>query len=236
MFALTVALILTMTACFDSAGVTNTADEVLAGTEISEPQETAASLYGCADTSTESNESHQRVFNNLLRTGEFLTAEQMETLKAQASSWQHAFAGMGSFAHIVALEHSDDSNQEVFISFGGWIDGSPVFEQYEKIQIQVSCGTQVRIIGAAAGAGSGELDLAFRFITDDSEWVEVFFVTADGLYENGAAPLQWPNITCALEDEALQWFSDGEQFMFDNLARTNPPELCGTQNRLSHSA
>ena len=166
-------------------------------------------------TYSESSGSQQRNFHELLRTGEFKTAAQMETLKTQALSWQAEFAGMGSFAHIVAIESIDGSGQQVYISFGGFIDDEPVlFEKYEKMQMQVYDGTQARI-GAFLGGNSGELILAYRFITDDYEWIEILFFDANLIYGEEDVR-EWRNITYWYSDEALQllnqWVIEEGQF------------------------
>jgi len=129
-------------------------------------------------------------YNNLLRTSEFLTTERMEELMDLALSWQSSVAGMGAFAKVVAIEPSDGSNQQVFISIGWDQDGAV----YERMQIQAPDGVQARILFAGAGAGSGELNIGYRFTTTDSEWVELFSAFTFDL-EDGSEPWHWRNVT-----------------------------------------
>ena len=130
----------------------------------------------------------------LLRTGEFVTAEQMEILKNQALSWQSSLAGMGGFAHIVVIEPADNSEQQVFIS----IESEQYYAMYEKMLIQAPEGVQARILSTGAGAGSGELIIRYRFTAEDFEWIEFFFTFPFDFDEN-AAPWQWQNITTELQ-------------------------------------
>lgn len=131
-------------------------------------------------------ERQEKTFSNLLRTNEFATSEQMEEIKAQALSWQSAQAGIGGFADIVAIEPSDGSNQQVFIS----VDYKTT---YEKIQIQPPEGAEARIISAFSGAGSGEIEIGYKFTADNSEWVELFYAYTGNLINDNEA--QWENIT-----------------------------------------
>jgi hypothetical protein len=102
------------------------------------------------DISFGNNGSQRELFSGLLRTGEFFTAEQIEELKTQALSRQSVQTGIGGFADIVAIEPSDGSDQQVFISVDNKIT-------YEKTQIQPPDGAQARIIIASSGGGSGEI-------------------------------------------------------------------------------
>ena len=126
----------------------------------------------------------------LLRTGEFITAEQMEILKNQALSWQSVITGMGGFAHVVAIEPTDDSEQQVFIS----VVSDQYDAMYEKMLIQAPEGVQAEILSTGSGAGSGELIIRYRFFAENFEWIEFFFTFPFDVDEN-AAPWQWQNIT-----------------------------------------
>ena len=156
-----------------------------------------------------------RPFSELLRTGEFITAEQMETLKAQALSWQSTHAGVGAFARVVAIDPPDGSAQQVYVTFGDHFEGRFVSGVYERIQILASEGIQVRSLGASSGAGSGEFYLAYRFTTDDYEWVEVFLGYADWLFywsDVDAREAEWPNLTGIFSEELLQRINDDGWF------------------------
>ena len=122
----------------------------------------------------------------LLRTGEFITAEQMETLKTEALSWQSATVGVGGFVEIVAIELYGDSEQQVYIAIEWGNDGN-----YEKMRLQIPDGAQARIIHAASGAGSGEVMIAYKIATKNSEWIELFYDFAGDMPEKR----QWENIT-----------------------------------------
>ncbi len=139
---------------------------------------------GNDSTPSGNDEVQPKFLRKLTRTGEFYTAEQMELLKSEALSWQYAKAGIGGFADIVAIEPADGENQQVFIS----IDYKST---YEKIQIETSIGEKARIISASSGAGSCEIELGYKFVTENSEWVELFYFYADISNENE----QWKNIT-----------------------------------------
>ena len=132
----------------------------------------------------------------LRRTGEYVTVEQMEKLKTDALSWQSAVAGMGAFAEIVAIEPADGSGQQVYFAFRRFdqaIGGHVVYDEgYERLQIMAPTGVQARIIYVTEGAGSGELNIGYRFMSGDSEWIENFFaVTLEDFAENG----RWENTT-----------------------------------------
>ena len=148
-------------------------------------------VFLCSCTNNKNDDSKSTTFNELLRTGEFVTVEQMEMLKAQALSWQASNAGMGGFANIVAIEPSDGSNQQVFISVLWNNDG--IIEKYEKLQIQTPAGVRARIISVTTGGGSAELQIGYSFISEDSEWIELFcFANAGDFADNTA---QWENVT-----------------------------------------
>ena len=108
---------------------------------------------------------------DILRTGEYFQEKQMESLKSAALSWQELTnKGVGGFANIVVIEPADDSVQQVFVSlqYGG--DN----RRYEKLHFETPAGAQARIICAMPGGGSGDLMLGYRFISEDSEWYEIF--------------------------------------------------------------
>ena len=100
-------------------------------------------------------------YSELLRTYEFFTLEQMETLKSSASSWQSAKGGVCDFADIVVIEPSDGSIQQVYVC------GESDDALYEKMQIQTLNGAQARIIYTGGSASSCQLILAYEFITED---------------------------------------------------------------------
>lgn len=175
---------------------------------LAESRESEPLEQDCIVSFDESNNRQQRVFNELVRTGEFVTSAQMKSLKEQALSWQSAYAGMGSFVHIVVLEPLDSSGQQVYISFASLVDDHLVYDKYEKILIQSTDGTEVRILGTSFGAGSGEINLVFKFITDDYEWIEVFSVVDDKMFVDGSIP-KWSNITDNID---LQFYYNLRQF------------------------
>lgn len=135
-------------------------------------------IIGILTSCSDKNEDIK--LNELLRTGEYFTVKQMETLKEQALSWQSARTGIGGFADIVVIEPSDNSAQQVFISVL-WDNN---FDKYEKMQIQSPAGAEARIYHASSGAGSGELMAAYKFVTEDSEWIELFYIWAGDLRDN----------------------------------------------------
>ena len=142
----------------------------------------------------------------LLRTGEYLTEEQMEIHKAGAKSWQSAIAGIGDFADFVVLEPADGSMQQVYMAFR-------IFDQdrgehiihdngYEKMQIVTPHGAQARIFYVSVGAGSGEIYLGYKLETEDAKWVENFYAyTFDFEYDG-----QWENTTEYLHQLFLKKF------------------------------
>ena len=140
-------------------------------------------LSGCGCASGDA-EGPQRTASRLTRTGEFLTAAQMEPLKAQALSWQSAFAGMGPVCAYNRIRAFGWLRTASYISFGAFIDGSPVFDNYERILIEADVA-RAQILGTALGAGSGEISLAYKLVRDDCVWVEVFGVLYDGMFTDG---------------------------------------------------
>jgi len=148
------------------------------------------------------------------RAGEIITMQQLEELKEQAASWQAAVAGVSGVARIVAIEPLDGSGQKVYISFDffafrrGYLD----YATYERIEVPVPEGAQARILSASSGAGSGEVVLGYKFVTDDSEWIEEFIVLADWLY-NGYTP-KWVRVSI-IEGEIPQWMMDGVLYWFE---------------------
>jgi hypothetical protein len=119
----------------------------------------------------------------LLLTDESVTAEQMETLKAEALSWQSAWFGTTNKAELIAIEPADGSDQQVYISFQliEEVDGlkKPSMTPYERWEIQAPDGTRARIFQATGGAGSGEFIVLFKFETEDSAWIEAFEASRD---------------------------------------------------------
>ena len=157
-------------------------------------------------------------YSELLRTGEFFTAEQIEELKTNSLKWQSVQAGIGGFANITAIDPSNGSNQQVFISLievSESADGIIVkFETYEKIQIQPPEGTQARILYATSGAGSGELVLGYKFTTKksgkNSEWIEIFYAYSENLRESKEN--KWENISFSLTEDYIEIINEYQQF------------------------
>ena len=130
----------------------------------------------------------------LLQTGELITIEQMDILKAEASGWQSKIIGIGDFAEIVAIEPQDGSDQQIYIAFRRFDPdkGEFVYENgYEKIRVQMPEGIQARILSAESGAGSGELLLGVRFVSEAYERIELFYTTVLDLNEKGC----WDNVS-----------------------------------------
>lgn len=138
-------------------------------------------------TVAENDDSQLESFSTLLQTGEIYTAEEMEELKSQAVSWQSSTAGIGGFADIVAIEPEDGSDQQVFISVDYKVT-------YERIEIQTPEGVQARIISTSSGAGSCEIEIGYKLVSDDFEWVEFFYTYANTMEDYA---MQWGNITKA---------------------------------------
>lgn len=141
---------------------------------------------------------------DLLLTGELVTAEQMETLKAEALSWQSRRFGTTNKADIVAIEPADGSHQQIYISFEllDEVDGAiiPSMAPYERLKIQTPDGTQARIFQATGGAGSGEFSVSFKFETEDSVWIEAFWTSWDD-----GIPRIWKNVT---QQDDSDWLLD----------------------------
>lgn len=137
-------------------------------------------LTGCTNDPDDPTEENAE--SELLLTGEFFTAEEMDEIKKQALSWQSAQTGIGGFADIIAVEPSDESEQQVFISVDNKI-------KYEKLQIQAPDGAQARIISASSGAGSGEIMIGYKFTGEDSEWIEIFYYDTNISIEDRSAKL-----------------------------------------------
>ena len=130
----------------------------------------------------------------LLRTGEYLTVEQMDLLKTKALSWQSAIAIVGDFAEIVAIEPADGSEQQIYVAFRRFERdlGELVVDDkgYERMQTQKPDGVETRIFSARSGAGSGEFYVGLRFISEEVERLELFYAT-HSFFEND----QWENVT-----------------------------------------
>ena len=125
----------------------------------------------------------------LERTGDYVSVEHMEKLKTDASSWQSAIAGIGNFAEIVAIEPADGSRQQVYLAFRRFDQGKEEYvvydEGYERLQVITPDGVQARIMYVTEGGGSGEINIGYRFVSGDSEWVENFFeFRGNGRWEN----------------------------------------------------
>ena len=142
----------------------------------------------------------------LKRTGEYITVEQMDTLKSDALSWQSTIAIVGDFAEIVAIEPADGSDQIVYVRFRRFDRdlGKLVIDDdgYEKMQIQKPDGVEARILFADSGGGSGELIVGYRFIFEDSEHIEVFYASNHFIYND-----EWENITI-YQQEYIQLLSE----------------------------
>ena len=114
----------------------------------------------------------------LVRTGEFFTFEEMNEKLAMLVTYQEITAGIGRFAHVIAIDFEDDREQQVFLSVNypfSW-EAEPNFDNviYERIRVQVSQGAEARILYAGPGAGSMELTLIYEITTLDSEWIAYF--------------------------------------------------------------
>jgi len=130
----------------------------------------------------------------LLLTGEYITIGQMDILKAEASRWQSAIAIVGGFAEIVAIDLMDGFDQQLYLALRRFdpVIGEYIYDKgYEKIQVKMPDGVESRILSAESGAGSGELVIGIRFITEDSERIELFYADKGGIEENK----QFENIT-----------------------------------------
>jgi len=127
----------------------------------------------------------------IVPTGEYFTAEQMEILKSEAVSCKTARTGIGGFANIVVIEPANGGNDEVYISIVQYLGNAD--SPYEKMRIDCSDGERAYLIYAAGGAGSGELTLAFRIASEGSERIEIFMGHAFSEAENG--PWHWQNET-----------------------------------------
>ena len=165
----------------------------------------------CSCTNNKNNDSQSIIYNDLLRTGEFVTAEQIEILKEQALNWQAVQTGVGGFANIIVIDPPDGSNQQVFISVNyGFED-----VVYERLQIQLPDETQACIIYAGSGGGSGEVVLGYKFLKDNIEWIELFFNSVfvfDGVKSEWSDILgsQWENVT-ELSIEMVQMLNEQPQ-------------------------
>ena len=137
--------------------------------------------------------------SELLRTGEYYTIGQIETLMSEALSWKRKSFGMGGFAVICVIDPADGSDQQVYLSIDrGRTPDSPYGSIYERMQIQPLEGAAARVFNATLGGGSGELLVVFRVETEDAEWLELFYIFAGDLSENTenwVADGKWQNQT-----------------------------------------
>jgi|GEM_PF-3837547 len=137
--------------------------------------------------------------SELFRTGEYVTAEQIEVLKTEALSWKSANVGIAGWFNIVVIESSDETKQQVYISVK---DFDKYFLTYEKLQIQPPDRTQARIIYASGGGGSGEVSLVYLFVPENgSEWIELF----DNGGSLGSLVGQWKNAAWRITPEFIQF-------------------------------
>jgi len=131
----------------------------------------------------------------LLRTGEYLTVAQMDALKANASDWQSAIAGIGSFADFVAIEPADGSDQQVYMAFRTFDQSKGDYfirdEGYERMQIKTPAGVRARIFYVTEGGGSGEINIGYRLMLQGLEWVENFYAYTFDFTDGGG----WENTT-----------------------------------------
>ena len=153
--------------------------------------------YEESDSLCESHNQEPEYLHQLVRAGEFVTPIEMEALKVAAFRYQSIYAGMGSFANIIAIEVAEGYAQQVFIGFGGFNTEADNFEDwkfetdiYERLQINTSDEVQAFIVDVTMGGGSGELVLAYKFVRDEYEWIEVF-----GNYIADIELLEFVNIT-----------------------------------------
>ena len=141
----------------------------------------------------------------LLRTNEQITVEQMDKLKKEAASWQAAIAGIGNFAEFIAIEPSDGSGQQVYLAFRRFdpeIEKYVYIDGFERLKVRMPDGVEARICTAGSGGGSCELTVGFRFISGDTERIELFHGTML-FYEYDT----WENETI-YQQEYLQWLSE----------------------------
>ncbi|MDR0273445.1 MAG: hypothetical protein LBI27_09040, partial [Clostridiales bacterium] len=176
-------------------------------------------------SSSSPTEPHE--LSELIQTGEFVTTAQMERLRARALRHQDIY--LPTTGLVVAIEPSDGSEQQVYISGG---------IGYQRIRIQSPYEAQIWIINAHWSASSGERALYFLFITEDSEWVESFH-NYWNIGENDEYYEVWFNIT---EDQYYYtnaelmlmrrnlWHFDvsalcecGEHYITDSLRQPTPP-------------
>ena len=161
-------------------------------------------------TTQESNGDSQTTLHKLLSTGRIITAEQMFELIAQAKSWQSVNVGVAGETQIHAIEPSDESGQQVYISHireaydysditgaAAFSNNSVIytFEPYRRITAVVSEGTQAMLIDAHPAGGSGEVILVYKYVSENSEWIEAFFVVLGPLLYEENTVQEWSNIT-----------------------------------------
>lgn len=114
-------------------------------------------------------ENEIKYVSELHRTEEYLTSDEIEEIKSQAVNSQSAQVGIGGFADIIVTEESDKADMNVFVS----VDYKST---YEIMEITASDGVEAVIISAWSGAGSGEIFYAYKLFSEDSEWVEIFYI------------------------------------------------------------
>ena len=122
-----------------------------------------------------------------------------------AASWQAAIAGIGNFAEFIAIEPSDGSGQQVYLAFRRFdpeIEKYVYIDGFERLKVRMPDGVEARICTAGSGGGSGELTVGFRFISGDTERIELFHGTML-FYEYDT----WENETI-YQQEYLQWLSE----------------------------
>ena len=186
----------------------NLKQEDIISAEKSQETTAADNIIQTASEDLAGSDIVSETFGELLRTNEFFTSEQIEGLKTKSLSWKSVRAGIGRFADIIAIKPEDNSAQQVFISF---YNNELKFDEYEKIQIQPPDGTQANIIYAGSGAGSGELVLGYKFIKEDSEWIEFFYAYAGNLIESNES--RWENVTKYYDAEVfIQMIKENKQF------------------------
>ncbi|MCL2838036.1 MAG: hypothetical protein FWE04_03070 [Oscillospiraceae bacterium] len=124
----------------------------------------------------------------IIFTGEFFTREQMETMKAQAASWQASPAGIANFAHIIVIEPVNGGEQQVFLTENNLTPSHrrEEYVTYERIRITTPVrGAEIRLIQVGMGGGSGELSLTYMFTTRNSVWLESFYSEAKRFTDEG---------------------------------------------------
>jgi len=136
-------------------------------------------------------------YSELLSTGEILTAQEMESLKEQASCWRSTTAAVGSAYNIVAVKMEDESEQRIYLGVNiGWNAEKEQFEHdmYERLQLQMPDGVTAWIMYAISGAGSGEVSLVYVFAYENAEWIEAFYNLGLFSLDDGEYRVEWENM------------------------------------------